>query len=297
MSEPTTAGQATPSRERAARPGAASGAAVAVALVALAAAVVVGRGVTRASLAGSIPSGTVADLLSYACIWVPLLAGVVVAGALWWRVGRAGGGTGPGAGAGAGAGAAAGAGSATGVGDGHGWAGMIADRLGVRILPLDLVYGIVFGLLLRFVDAAVNLGMNGVTGLAPRALLGDGPHGVDLVVLVVAPVIVSPLVEELFFRGLLQRSLAGLLAPPTGLRDARASLPSITSVVVTAALFAFLHVAIVSEAPGLALVTVISTFAFGLAAGALVAATRRLGGAVVAHIVFNAVAVWLTWPR
>ena len=41
----------------------------------------------------------------------------------------------------------------------------------------------------------------------------------------------------------------------------------------------------------------VTTFLLGLLTGMLVAMTDRIGGAILAHVLFNAVAVVATWPR
>ena len=79
----------------------------------------------------------------------------------------------------------------------------------------------------------------------------------------------APLVEELFFRGLLLR---GLLA----------RLPGIPSVLVSAVLFAVAHFELLQFA-GLA--------AFGAVLGLLSWRSGRLGPGVVAHATFNAAAL------
>ena len=61
-------------------------------------------------------------------------------------------------------------------------------------------------------------------------------------------------------------------------------------VIVASAVFALMHV--VGAGPQ----ALIGTFFFGLLAGTLTAATGRIGGAVVAHVVFNGIAVLLMWP-
>jgi membrane protease YdiL (CAAX protease family) len=84
--------------------------------------------------------------------------------------------------------------------------------------------------------------------------------------LVLLVVVGAPLVEELVYRGLLQRSAAQ-------------RVPDWIAVVVVAAWFALIHFRPV-EYPGL--------FAFGLVLGAMALLTRRLGMGVLAHCAFNA---------
>ena len=79
----------------------------------------------------------------------------------------------------------------------------------------------------------------------------------------------APLVEELFFRGLLLRSLLGRLPAPA-------------AIVITGLLFALAHFESVQFA-GLAL--------FGVVLGYLAWLTGRLGPSIGAHMAFNAAAV------
>jgi membrane protease YdiL (CAAX protease family) len=86
------------------------------------------------------------------------------------------------------------------------------------------------------------------------------------VLLVLVVVVGAPLVEEIVYRGLLQRSLAG--------RFGRSA-----AWVLGAALFAGIHLQAV-ELPGLLVA--------GLVFGAGLLLTGRLGASVLAHVAFNA---------
>ena len=90
------------------------------------------------------------------------------------------------------------------------------------------------------------------------------------------------MIEELFFRGLLLRAFLAAMS---------ASVPSkATAIVVSAAIFAALH--IVEAGSGTAaLVVGLSTFVVGVATATLAVLTGRLGGAVIAHITFNALGI------
>ena len=95
-------------------------------------------------------------------------------------------------------------------------------------------------------------------------------HGpLAALVLVLVLVVGAPLVEEVFFRGLVLRGLSARAGPVAG-------------VVVTALLFALAHFQALQFA-GLA--------AFGLVLGVLARRGRRLGPSVAAHAAFNAAAV------
>ncbi|MCU1528708.1 MAG: hypothetical protein JWP75_2471 [Frondihabitans sp.] len=157
----------------------------------------------------------------------------------------------------------------------------------------DLIWGCAAGLIARGLATVASIALTGFTGLAASPTLGGAPAASLLVVMVVAPVIVAPLVEELFFRGLLQGALTSAFSPAGA---ARADpLSRWTAAAVTALVFAALHVLVAPAAP--TALTLASTFVLGLFAGGLVASTGRLGGAIIAHVVFNGVAVLLTWPR
>ncbi|WP_423917969.1 lysostaphin resistance A-like protein [Frigoribacterium sp. 2-23] len=194
-------------------------------------------------------------LASYAVVWIPLAAAVVFAG--------------------------------TGVGR-----RAVFRHLGLRVRPIDALWGVGIGLIARVIDAIVNLGATGATGLEPLPLIDGGPTGATLVLSVVAPVLIAPIVEEIFFRGLLQRSLGRVFHLRAGLS---ATASGVVSVVLTAAVFALMHGLVGPQSTTTLVLTLIGTFVFGLLAGAVTAATGRLGGAIIAHVVFNGLAVWATW--
>lgn len=86
----------------------------------------------------------------------------------------------------------------------------------------------------------------------------------------------SPLVEELYFRGLLLRSLAARLAP-AGRRTGE-----VLAIVLSALVFALVHF----EA-----LQLLGLFGFGLVLALLARRTGRLGPGIIAHVSFNAVTV------
>ncbi|HVF73747.1 MAG TPA: CPBP family intramembrane glutamic endopeptidase [Acidimicrobiales bacterium] len=99
--------------------------------------------------------------------------------------------------------------------------------------------------------------------------LFDRARGVGVVFMVLALTVGAPLVEELFFRGLLQRSLVRRLGPAVG-------------IAVAAVVFGLTHYD-PAALPGLV--------AFGVVLGVLAYRSGRLGPAVVAHIAFNTATV------
>jgi membrane protease YdiL (CAAX protease family) len=149
-----------------------------------------------------------------------------------------------------------------------------------------------FHLSMRWIDVPVGLAAGLVTQLvlvpllyAPALWLTDidadelskeaqeltdkatDPVGVLLLVLIV--VVLAPLIEEIFFRGLFQRA-------------ALRRYGSVLAIVLPAVVFGAVHLQPL-QFPALVL--------FGLVAGLLVARSDRLGPAVWAHVGFNAIAV------
>jgi uncharacterized protein len=117
---------------------------------------------------------------------------------------------------------------------------------------------------------------------APSQKLTGGAHGVGIVVVVVAVVVLAPAMEELFFRGLLFKALARLFTPlGPGLTSAR-GVGVVLAVIVDGLLFGLAHGEWV-QLPGLALL--------GAALAAISYRTGRLGMNMAAHSAFNLVAV------
>lgn len=96
----------------------------------------------------------------------------------------------------------------------------------------------------------------------------DGPIGVVLLVLIVG--VGAPVVEEIFYRGLFQRSLLKRGLPPWG------------AIGISATVFGLSHFELL-QLPALVL--------FGAAAGVLAHRSGRLGPAIAAHVAFNMVTV------
>jgi membrane protease YdiL (CAAX protease family) len=166
-----------------------------------------------------------------------------------------------------------------------------AASLGLRFRAMDVLWGVGIGCLARAADALIRTAATGSTGLAPQPTLSSiGGLGVQALALgIIAPVVIAPILEETYFRGLVLRSLAAAL----GRLSAAARWGA--AVVITAAAFALVHALLLAGTPGEAVLTGVSTFLFALLAGAVAAATQRLGGAIVGHVVFNGLGVLLTW--
>jgi membrane protease YdiL (CAAX protease family) len=154
--------------------------------------------------------------------------------------------------------------------------GSVVRDFGLAMRPSDVPVGIAAGLAAQL---ALNLVLIPVydlfdinrddVGTTARDL-ADRAHGLgNVVILTVMVVVIAPVVEELFYRGLWLRA---------GARRAGV----VAGVVLSAVVFGAMHL------------QGIDTFAlvgFGLVAGALAARAGRLGPAIWAHVAFNATAL------
>ena len=151
----------------------------------------------------------------------------------------------------------------------------LSGRGRIETRGIDVLLGLSLAVMMRgLVELIVP-----TTGSLGGATLDAGAIEtlVGVAVLVVGYVAVSPFVEELFFRGLIQRAATQL--------GGGAWLARIAAIAVTTALFVFLHVGPIGVTPTWAIL--VAGVAVGIGCGALVAATGRVTGAVVAHVGFN----------
>ncbi|HVB90743.1 MAG TPA: CPBP family intramembrane glutamic endopeptidase [Acidimicrobiales bacterium] len=155
--------------------------------------------------------------------------------------------------------------------------------MGVRFRPIDLV-GIAIGVGGQFAIALLYAPFrHDIHNFnAPSQKLTGGAHGGGFLIIAVATVLFAPLMEELFFRGLLFKALVRLFTP-SGVRAGRARATGVVlAVILDGLLFGLAHGELVQLA-GLAL--------FGMVLASLSYRTGRLGMNIVAHASFNLVAV------
>jgi membrane protease YdiL (CAAX protease family) len=158
--------------------------------------------------------------------------------------------------------------------------GNVVKDLGLRFsFPGDLI-GIVVGLgsqflLLPIVYAVIQIFSGDLTKRLeePAKDLTDNAHGGGFMLLAVLLVVGAPLVEEIFYRGLLLRSL-------------KRYVPAWPAIILCGAIFGAAHFDLVTL-PGLAL--------FGVLLAWLAHRSGRLGPNIVAHAAFNAATVAILW--
>lgn len=152
--------------------------------------------------------------------------------------------------------------------------GRLSADVGLRIETGDIVPGLVAGLasqflLLPLVYLPFEL-LNRDLDVSEKAKETLGvTTGAGLFVLAVLVIFVAPFVEELFFRGLLQRTLARWVPP-------------VAAIGISATVFGVTHFQPIQL---LGLVT------FGAVLGTLAHRSGRLGPSLIAHMSFNAASV------
>lgn len=167
-------------------------------------------------------------------------------------------------------------------------------ELGLRARWVDVPVGVVLGVVGQLVLVPLVswpwtrlLGESSEELREPACRLADkadDPLGVAL--LFAITVIGAPIVEELFFRGFVQRAAVAAFTRNVPLDDAAARtavrLGTAFGLVVTALLFGLVHFQVL-QAPALV--------AFGLVLGSLAHRRGRLGASVITHMAFNATTV------
>lgn len=154
--------------------------------------------------------------------------------------------------------------------------GAVRD-FGLRMLPWDLPLGAVVGVLCQFVLLPLvyvpilwitNTDTEKLNDVA-QELTDRADNGFGIAMLVILTGIGAPIVEEIFYRGLVLRSLERRWGPTP-------------AILVSGLLFGAVHFQLL-QLPGLAV--------FGVVLAWLTIRTGRLGPAIAAHMAFNLVTV------
>lgn len=151
-------------------------------------------------------------------------------------------------------------------------------EFGLRVRMIDVPLGLVIGIAAQFVLVPaisypwLKLWGRSASDLSQNAeqLVSKATDPVGVVLLIAIVVIGAPIIEELFYRGLLLRSLEKLL-------------PAWAAIVLCGLAFGASHFELLGL-PALA--------AFGMLLAFIAYRTGRLGMTIFAHLGFNAVTVW-----
>lgn len=221
--------------------------------VAAQSAAILALGIIAAHLAvGTLSSTAPVDAITSAIIWVTLASAVALA---VWRNGT----------------------------------GHPTSDLRLRVRGIDVAIGLLIGGGLQCVAILISALMNGGRlSFGGTALLGGQLPAWFWLTAIAGPIVIGPVLEELFFRGVLQRALVHVSRRALGDSRGAARTAAVVAVGVTAVAFALAHLAL---NPSLGALGTIMTLAVGIACGALVELTGRLGPALCAHVAYNGVAV------
>jgi membrane protease YdiL (CAAX protease family) len=157
---------------------------------------------------------------------------------------------------------------------------------GLRIRPVDLVVGLGVGVGLRLAALGLAELVRQATGTRATAFSGGvGDPVLFVLFAVLAASVVSPVVEELYFRGLVLRSIERAVAP-AGSTDARRHRAAAIAVLGSALLFTAFHLDGVPETAAAAS-RLLTLFVVGIVLGLMAVVTKRLGPSIVAHGALN----------
>jgi membrane protease YdiL (CAAX protease family) len=154
---------------------------------------------------------------------------------------------------------------------------LVTSAVRWSIRPIDLLWGAAAGFVLRIAVSSLEiLFYGGLPATAGGAVpLDTVDQMLFFVVALLAVVALAPIIEELFFRGLVLPSVIGTLRGGRWI-----------AVVISGVFFAILHLLVVTTVAQ-AIVVGVGTLLVGLVTGSLAILTGRLGPAIVAHVVFN----------
>lgn len=148
----------------------------------------------------------------------------------------------------------------------------------------DIPFGFLLSVIGRFAAAVVLLPLILIDEdyVSPdrSAFEGVGDGVPALIGLTIVAVVLAPIFEELFFRGVLQRSLDSVLPPWA-------------AIAIASVLFGMAHLSLDLGPANVGVVLAIT--AAGAVLGITAHVTKRLGRSIAAHAVFNVVPVLFAW--
>jgi len=174
----------------------------------------------------------------------------------------------------------------------------LVKDFGLRFRWIDLPLGFGIAFVARILSAIFVLIATGFTGTLPEGgnvQLGDDKLWAVLYGVLIGSLL-APLVEELFFRGLVLRAVRHAVLRGPGRLRAQPAASDVQkwaagiAAFVSAALFAALHFNSAFDTT-LIIALTLSTFAFGLLNAIVTLRTGRMGAAIIAHVLFNGFAI------
>ncbi|WP_051606895.1 CPBP family intramembrane glutamic endopeptidase [Microbacterium sp. CH12i] len=179
------------------------------------------------------------------------------------------------------------------------WVGMLvpvllAFRRGVprgllRFRGVDLLYGFVLAGILRVVQGWLVVAFGGSGALPSYPSLGGQLPTLWWLEDLIGGVVVAPVIEEFFFRGLLLVCIFTLVRRFAGGEQGSIGIAGFVSVVASAGLFMLTHQLVSPLTPDAA----VSLMLLSVVGGLLVVFTGRIWPAVLLHIFFNGTGVLL----
>lgn len=148
--------------------------------------------------------------------------------------------------------------------------GSVSRDFGLRITPGDIGLGLLGGFGVQSIVALMYMPfseLNSELSAPARSLAEQAPSGASLVVLTTLVVAGAPLVEELFFRGVLLGALRRFGVA--------------VAILVSSVAFALVHFGQLLAMPAFVVL--------GVVLGIFAVARKRLGAAIVTHATFNAI--------
>ncbi|GAA3203689.1 hypothetical protein GCM10017690_08460 [Microbacterium terregens] len=148
----------------------------------------------------------------------------------------------------------------------------------LRFRALDVLYGVALAGVLRIIQGWLAVVTGGSGALPSYSLMNGELSGMWWFTDAVSVVLIAPVVEEFFFRGVILVALYTVLRRPFGHVTA-----GLVAVIVSTGLFVLLH----GLTGGISIDQVVSIALIGLVGGMLVMLTGRIWGAVLVHTGFN----------
>ncbi|WP_298944449.1 CPBP family intramembrane glutamic endopeptidase [uncultured Microbacterium sp.] len=156
----------------------------------------------------------------------------------------------------------------------------LARALGIRFAPIDLLLGALVAIIVR---AVVEV-MTPTTGsLIPPFADADADRLAGTALAVIAAVLFAPVVEEVFFRGALQRALQALVGP--------GGVGATLAIAVSTAGFTLMHA--LPYGATVPVAALLPPILIGVGAGVLTVVTGRISAGLVTHVLFNLTGVVL----